>query len=334
MDKETLKMNNFLFRFPDYSEDEWIQLLDREDGCARRILTTQIQTLNLAKSINDKRVTPARLAWVNLWTKCISLLDGTYTALSGHSTFILDVLARVTIETFLHTLTIADPLQKLRNKSPQSSIDSSMKVYDDVAHRLCAYTAWSLLSDAKYTWESLQKQNLDMVWSPEPARSIILNPNKYENHKSLFGEINIDIDPVNLRVGRMQQEEEFKQRRKRLQAWLEHPDLITWHQKISELNHQIKPNTVSFFTLFKEDEKTIRKKMQNIGFGFGYLIYKKASSIIHGSTMEQMNSIARNKIYPALISDHEDMEKCAEVIHAHCLPIALFLQITRKRVWS
>jgi len=332
MSTSNYDIKNYSFVFPNFSEDDWIERINETDGFNKSLLITQIRLLNLIKSINDKQVTPARLAWVNLWTKCMSLLDATSAALTGNSTFILDVLGRISTETLLHALTIADPFFKSYDKKNKLVTDNSMKIVDKIVDRLCAYTAWALSADVNFIkWEFMKKANLDMIWDPEPARSIKYNSREYNKYKSIFGEITIDIDPVTLRIGRKKQEEELMFARKRIETWLNHPDLFEWQKTIREYNEQIKPNTVSFFALFNETEKTIRRKMQNIDLGIGYLNYKKASLLIHGSTIEQMNLINNNMIYQITPSSREDIEASAELVRSECNNIALCLEIFKRQ---
>ena len=70
MSTSNYDIKNYSFVFPNFSEDDWIERINETDGFNKSLLITQIRLLNLIKSINDKQVTPARLAWVNLWTKC------------------------------------------------------------------------------------------------------------------------------------------------------------------------------------------------------------------------------------------------------------------------
>jgi hypothetical protein len=332
MNESNFDIQNYSFVFPNFSEDDWMERINVTDGFNKSLLITQIRVLNLIKSINDKQVTPARLAWVNLWTKCMSLLDGTFAALAGESTFILEVLGRIVTETLLHTLTIADPIIKSQNEKKESIDDILFKNSNKIFDRLCAYTAWTLSSDVNFIkWEHMKKANLDMIWDPDPARSIKYNLQEYNKYREIFGDINIEIDSVSLKNGRKKQEEDLRLARKRIEIWLNHPDLFQWQQKIRKYNEQLKPNTVSFFTLFNEDEKTIRRKMQNIGFGIGYLQYKKASLLIHGSTIEQMNITNNNKIFPITPSSRGSMEASAELVRSECNSIALLLEIFRRQ---
>ncbi len=323
MTQLSYELNKYVFVIPEFSEQHWRKAIDEAEGFEKDLRITQIKTLNLLNNINDTEVTPARLAWMNLWTKCISQLDGMSALLLGNSAFMVEVLERIALETFLHALTICQPLKQVAGKSSETIVD-----------RLCAFTAWALSEDMKHTIEISHRSNLDMVWNPAPARDIKYHPQKREVFEKLFGEITIETDPVCLKVGRARQEAELRDQRRRLDTWLKTPELIVWLQKIQVITERVKPNAVSFFALMNEDDKSIRKRMKSLGIGFGYISYQKASMIIHGSTIEQLNLTQLNRIVPKISSTQEYLEMSAESVRTTCNNTAMLLALMQKHIWK
>lgn len=319
-------MKSFSFVIPEFVESDWREAIDEAEGFERELLIKRAQTVCLLREVKDNEVTPAKLAWMNLWTRCISILDGTQSALSGNSTFVLEVLERISTETFMHIHTILEPLTNPQSRSKETATD-----------RLNAYTAWTLGEDMRYITTMSHKSSLNTVWDPEPARGIKFHPKKSAAYEELFGEIKIDTDPVSLRVGRLNQEEDLRNCRRRLEAWLKHPDLVRWKEKIRLLEQpteSTKRRSVSFFEIFNITEKSLGVKMNQIGLGIGYLNYKKSSMLIHGSTIEQMNMTIANKIVPKVRADKTEIEANADLVCSLCHRTALYLNILVKQLWS
>lgn len=321
---KSFEMGSFSLVIPEFVESEWLEAIEEAEGFGKELLIKRAKTVSLVRDIKDNEVTPAKLAWMNLWIKCISTLDGVQSALYGNSTFVLEVLERISIETFMHIHTISEPLIKA-GSSKETVID-----------RLNAYAAWTLGEDIRYTKTISHKSSLDMVWDPDPARAIKYNPRKKAAYEALFGEISIDTDPVSLNIGRKSQEEELRNCHRRLDAWLKHPDLVRWKDRIRTLEQSLDPakrRSVSFFEIFNITEKSLGLKMNQIGLGIGYLRYKQASMLIHGSTIEQMNHMVSNKIVPRIGASKDEIELSADLVSSHCNRTALYLKIIAKHLW-
>ena len=319
-------MKSFSFVLPEFIESEWREAIDSAEAFSRELLIKKAQTMSLVKEIKDNDVTPAKLVWINLWTKCISILDGVQSAYSGNSVFLLEVLERISTETFMHINTICEPLMK-------SGISHSRETVID---RLNAYAAWTLGEDIRYTKTISHKSSLDMVWDPNPARGIKYHPKKRAAYEALFGEIIIDTDPISLKAGRKRQEEDLRNCHKRLDAWLKHPDLARWKERIRILEHSSEPGkrrSVTFFELFNITEKSLGTKMNQIGLGIGYLRYKQSSMLIHGSTIEQMNLTFSDKIIPRTGYDKDEVELSADLVCSNCHRTVLYLKIMAKHLW-
>jgi hypothetical protein len=318
-------LRSFTFVIPEFSEEDWREAVEGADGIEKLLLATQSQTVSLVKLIKDIAVTPARLAWVNLWTRCFSLIDGAYVAMSGNSTFAMEVLERIAIETFMHIHTIVEPIAKSGRNGEEMVID-----------RLNAYSAWTLGEDMRSAINLSQESSLNMVWDPSPARDIKNNPEKREAHEALFGEITIETDPDSLKAGRQQQQAELITLQRRLGAWLSHSDLARWKKKVRMIEtdpKRPKRMPVSFFELFNIDEKTMAKKMYGCGLGLGYIRYQQTSMLIHGTTIEQMNLTLADKIVPKIRARKDEVESSAESIRSSCNRTILYLAMTAKLLW-
>jgi len=312
-------MNSFSFVIPEFVESEWREAIDDAEGFSRELLIKKAEVVSLIREIKDNDVTPAKLAWMNFWTRCISTLDGVQSALSGNSSFLLEVLERISTEKFMQIYTICEPLTKTGSSSRETVID-----------RLNAYAAWTLGEDIRYLKTISHKSSLDMVSDRDPARGM------KAAYEALFGEISIDTDPVSLNAGRKRQKEELRNCHRRLDAWIKHPDLARWKEKIRILENQYestKRKSVSFYEIFNITEKSLGAKMNQIELGIGYLRYKQSSMLIHGSTIEQRNLTISNKIVPKIGADKDEMESSADIVCSHCHRTALYLGIIAKHLW-
>jgi hypothetical protein len=70
---------------PELWKQGWDDAIRKSEGVEQSIIIAQARAANLLKEIKDKTVTPQSLAWITLWTKCFSLLDGAYAAMSRNS---------------------------------------------------------------------------------------------------------------------------------------------------------------------------------------------------------------------------------------------------------
>lgn len=316
-------MNSFSFVIPEFIESDWREAIEATEGFERELLLCRAKVMSLRTLIKDQQVTPALLAWVNLWSKCLLILDGAQSAWSGNSSFTLDILGRIATENWLHVFTILECVKA-----------SASNVRERMNRCLCAYTAWTLSEDKRLNWELSKKQMLDMVWDPKPAQNIKYNPEALAFHEANFGKLTIDTDPVNLRIDRKKHEEQIRNERDRLDTWLRHPDLKEWITKIRDLTEAMKPQSVPFFALFNIEEKSIGKKMWKAGFGLEYHGYKQSSALIHGSTIEQLNLTMNDKVIPKTFVPDNDLDAKADIIRSTCIAAGLMLALIQKMVWA
>ncbi len=317
------EMKSFSFLIPEFVESDWRKAIEEVEGFERELLICRGRVMCLYTSIKDQQVTPALLAWTNLWSKCLSILDGAQSAWSGNSSFTLDILNRIATENWLHVYTIFE-----RDKTSASNDKERMH------GRLCAYTAWALTEDQQLNWELSKKQMLDMAWDPKPAQSIKYNPEALAFYEKYLGEMTTDTDSVSLRSAREKQEKQLRHERDRLNTWLLHSDLRKWTKKIGDLKKEMNQQFVPFFALFNIEEKNIGKKMRKAGFGLGYYCYRQSSALIHGSSIEQLNLTTDDKIIPKTFIRDNGLDAKADTILVSCNNTILLLAWIKKMVWD
>ena len=120
MNHKTINLEHMtLYIYPLWEKD-WNGAIQNAAGVEKTLLKIQAEVANLLRQVNDERVTFARLAWLNLWTKAFAALDGTVCALSKNSLYVLRMVARASFEQLLHTKSIIEPILKLYTDSEVS----------------------------------------------------------------------------------------------------------------------------------------------------------------------------------------------------------------------
>jgi hypothetical protein len=323
MSIDNLDLSSYSFIIPELWKQDWEDAVQRAEGVEKNIIVTQARAANLLKGIKDKTVTPYMLAWMNIWAKIFSLLDSVYAAMYRNSSFTLDILNRTAIETFLHAHVISEPFKHSKSTKNYRRI---------IIDRLCAYTAWTLLEDKSLLWESLKKQNLDMIWSPAPTNRIRGNPSFLEIYEAMHGRLDLESGSSWLRVERNKHENQLHKERNRIDKWLQHPQLSEWVENIGLLTRNSGKTSVSFFAIFDEDERSIRKRFISLNMGFAYVIYKRTSMLIHGSSMDQFVHISDTHIAPKFFSTQDEAESAAKDVCSVCNTVILLLALMQKQL--
>lgn len=330
-------LNLFKLEIPKLWEKEWSEAIHEAGEVEKELLIFQFRGVNLLKSIDVYQATPERLAWLSFWTKTFSSLDGAIIAQAKNSEFVLQALWRIVLELWLQITTILEPILEFHNpeKSPNISANTEQEAWDQVLDRLIAYTAWCLLNDIRLYNELIQNHNLEAVWNPNPAREIAKNPDNRKAFEAIFGPLKVEIDLDKLKQERNKQEEMAKEAIHRLEAWLEHPRLKLWYEKLNQVNNKKKRNPASFYALFdKNDEKT-RQKLKSLGMEFAYLSYKADSMLIHGSTIDQLLLVFdENKLMPKFVGSDNRVKISASSIGSMCNSIFVGLCLMQKLVWQ
>ena len=220
MNHKTINLEHMtLYIYPLWEKD-WNGAIQNAAGVEKTLLKIQAQAANLLRQVNDEKVTFARLAWLNLWTKAFAALDGTVCALSSKNPlYVLRMVARASFEQLLHTQSIIEPKKDREGESFK---------------RLEAYAAWCIWKDQDFYERRACPKTLDEVWDPNPAQQIAFDLKSLEAHEAIYGQLDITMDERELKKGRLRQQDEFQHRLHRIRTWLNHTDLKPWHEKLKE----------------------------------------------------------------------------------------------------
>jgi hypothetical protein len=237
----------------------------------------------------------------------------------------------------LQVMTILDPLSNM-GKKDASSKSETRDVLDDtqkakLAERMRAYTAWCLLNDLFYLKDLTNPMTLKHIWDPEPARSIKSDPEEYAKYAAYFGSIDNEIDERELKKWFLKQQDREMHRRRRIEAWLDHPDLTKWKTKLERLAKSGNPSP-SFFSLFNETERSICSRLRSLNLRFMYVDYIQSSLFIHGSSIETNLLFHENSFTPRTMNDRESVADITKSILSECMSILMGLKILQSALWE
>lgn len=153
--------------------------------------------------------------------------------------------------------------------------------------------------------------------------------NAYESvYGSLFVQSKQELD-----LQKQRQKDIAEQALQRINNWLSNPKLIPWIEKIKELKR--KGIKLSFYSLIDERVSDARKYLENLddNCGYGYLLFKEASNLIHGSTIEQLVVRGDTLISPKFTGGVEESELIAEYICSSSKGMLAILSLIQKDLW-
>lgn len=326
-----VSMDDLTLKIPELWKTDWKEIVDDSEGSAKQLLTFMARGAYLLKDINDLSVTPERLAWLSIWSKTYSVLSSALTALNRNSGYLLMILSRIATEMLLHTSAIMKKIlsiDELRSSNYRTKIlaTSEVEAWKDVEESLCAYAAWGLWNDWQLTREILDPKNLDQAWDPNPVHEIVKDPHERQAFEAIFGPLEVETKNE-LLVHRRNQEQILRKKEKRIQYWLSHQRLTIWFDKLQN------EKDLSFLELVDENEKTIRRQMKKFGIGFGYSLYREATMVVHGSTLEQFYHVSGTHLTPLVVKLKENAESKALNVAGNCNLILVSLYRMRERLW-
>jgi hypothetical protein len=306
-DLRGLKLN-----VPRLWEHDWETAIHAATGAESFLLNVEGRAAHLLKFIDDPSLNFERLAWVNLWTKSFSILEGARAAVHQESQYLLEILSRTSFELQLHVLTAseADPVDRLR-----------------------AYATWCLWNDRCFQKEFLDGRTLGGLWNPQPAKEIVNDPGARATYERLFGPLDIETDPKELRKGRFRQQNAEQFRLHRLESWLGHPDLRASRDRLASLTGGDEKKQVSFFALFNESERSVAQRLRSLEMRFLYLAYVKGSMFVHGSTLEHLFVMDEQSVTPRFTGARESVEDHAQFIGHACNTVLVQLRPMQTRLW-
>lgn len=300
---------------PPLWEKDWDNAIRNSEGIEQHLLKMQLSTVNLLHEINDLSFTFARLAWLNMWTKTFSILEGVLCASPKNSLYILNVLARAAFEQVLHLQTITEPINSDK----------------EILARLNAYAAWCLWNDKILYNQIVQKENLDGAWCLKPAKEIANNEESLKAFEALFGQLMEEIDEKKLDNGKLLQWTQAQLSINRIDGLLNHPDLSFWYEKLQKLTSK-KRRSVPFLDL-AGIKGGVWGCLKTLNLQFGYPIYSVLSMGIHGSSMEQFVSIEEDLAIPLFTATEDKFKLEAEVLTQQCKSILVLLALLVKLLW-
>ena len=336
MNPKVIDLEKLELWIPHLWEKDWGNAIHNASGIEKHLLIIQNRAVNLLSQITDKRVTFARLAWLNLWTKLFSTLEGVFCTIPKNSLYVLRMLGRASFEQALHAKTIKEPTIKEHTESKNSkkgkvSTDLIRNLEKRAVKRLEAYAAWCIWNDLNFYERLVSPEILDAAWDPEPAQQIFRNLERLEAYESVYGQLKVETDEKELKKGRLRQQDEGQHELYRLRKWLDHPDLKPWHEK---LKGGKKNNFMTFFTLVGEDQRGVPKTLNEFDLSFVYPLYSEGSMAIHGSSLYQFLNLDNKSAVPLLVGTDDEVTGKIEEIGGNCYQVIIVLYSLGRQIWS
>jgi hypothetical protein len=332
MNEKKYGLENSYFSIPRLWEKGWQEAINNASGTEKNILIIQKRASDLLKQINDKKITFSRLAWLNIWTRVFSILEGIFCALPKNSLYVLRLLGRTSFEMTLQIQSIMKPVlriqQTLEKENKKTIASSPLKNGEDESiKRLEAYAAYCIWNDCLYYDQLVNPENLKDVWNRKPAEQIYRDLNRLAAYEAIYGKLKVETNERELKKGRLRQQNEGLHRLHRLQTWLDHPDLKHWHNRLK------KDKLMTFFTLIGEKRTSVKRELNGNGLSFGYPVYSEGSMVIHGSTIDQFIHFCENSMTPLCIAADYEIADKAEEIGNNCNQVILLLYFLLKLIW-
>lgn len=332
MNPKDTDLDQLYFSIPRLWEKDWEGAISNASGVGKNILIIQKRAADLLNQINDKKVTFARLAWLNLWTKVFVTLEGIFCALPKNSLHVLHILGRASFEQTLQAQSIMEPVMRiysgLKKANEKIIVPSILKDREgESLKRLQAYVSWCIWNDCLFYEQIVNPQNLNTVWDAKPAKQIYRDSKRLEVYEAIYGQLKVELDERELKKGRLRQQDQGQHRLYRLRTWLDHPDLKPWHKKLK------KNKFMTFFTLVGETKTSVKKTLGGFDLSFGYPVYSEGSMAIHGSSVDQFIHFGNKSVIPLFIADDDEITEKAEEVGDNCNQVILILYMLIKLLW-
>lgn len=302
---------------PNLWDKDWESVIEESDESEKLIFQAQCRAANLLKNIQDHSFSFKRAAWLNLWTRLFNILEGTKAATSFNSELVLEILERMLFEYTIQVHTIAETNQ---------------------GDRLKAFSAWCLYNDYKYQESLLSPEIMDGIWDIEEEKDILENESKKQFHEKLFAPLFEDKLMTDYREAEKNKFSHKSQEYKkldRIEHWFNNDEIKPWIKKIKSLNNW----NPSFFQLFDKNQKSFFKRLKAMKFNdkdlkFAYIIYKRASMNIHGSSFHNPFTINPEMVFPNFTGSKNKITDIQKYIGKSCYDICVILTILRQYAWT
>jgi hypothetical protein len=305
-------LHRLTLNVPRLWDRDWQTAIKEASGADSFLLNVAGRAAHLLKLISDCSVTFERLAWLSIWTKSFSILEGARAAVFQNSQYLLELLSRTSFELALHALTVSEA---------------------DTVDRLRAYAAWCLWNDRHFQKEFVDPPTLKGIWNPQPAEDIMKDADERRLYEKLFGPLTVETDHKELRKGRLLQQNEEQFRLHRLENWLDHPDLRPWRDRLLNLAGTGGNRQISFFALFNETERSVARRLQSLDMRWLYLAYVKGSMFVHGSTLEHTFFLHEETLTPLFTGHDESVEDHAQLVGSMCNKVLVLLAFEQRTLW-
>ena len=327
MPVESYDIEESVINLPFFDNESWITAVEQATGLKQEILRIQYNTLLLLKDINDNKASFERLAWFNIWTREMLLLDSVIAASDHNSEFLLQILDRISFELMLHLHIILDTFVCVEKKNHAETRNTM------IVDRLRAYTTWCLWNDLGYLKDFTHHETLKHIWSPEPARGIMADSENYAEYVKYYGEIDTETDENVLKKGLFKQRDRGLHNKHRLQTWLDHKGLIKWKTKLEQLS-KFNNSSPSFFSLFDESEKSICNRLKTLNLRFMYVSYIQSSLLIHGSSLEANLRFHEKSFTLNTMKNEESSSGLTKSICGKCMTFLIGLKLLQDELWK
>jgi len=304
----------------------WEEAINVNQGETVKLLKVcKIQSEMLQKC-GSWPVTPETLTWMTLWTRNFNLLQGTISILESRvgiakagQEFTLRMLWRPAFELWV-TLNFI-----LNECAIMFSAHGPEK--QTLAHRMCAYLAWCLWNDKKFTNKLTQSERLDTLFGngkvPTHEAEQILN----QWMEFAWG----DEKAANAA------EDRKTKHRVRLNSLNKRNLLLKWlhHEKLRDFEDQIRnKKPLNYFVLVEPENKSLAYLISSSLVEAGFPAYQEASALIHGSTFIRHMELIDDHIFPSIAASDDVVQRQASHIRRSCNFNAMVIQAIQKRMES
>jgi len=332
MNPKDTDLEQLYFSIPRLWEEDWKGAINNASGVEKNIFIIQKRATDLLNQINDKRVTFARLAWLNLWTKIFSTWEVIICALPKNSLYVLRILGRASFEQTLQVQSIMEPVLRIHRgfekANKKTIVPSILKDREEEAlKRLEAYASWCIWNDCLFYKQIVNPKILNDVWDAKPVEQIYRDSKRLEAYEAIYGQLKMKIDERELKKGRLRQQDKGQHRLHHRRKWLDHPDLKPWHKKLK------KDKFMTFFTLVGETKTNVKKSLDGFDLSFGYPVYSEGSMAIHGSSVDQFIHFGSESVTPDFIGADDEMSEKAEEVGNNCNQVIIILYMLIKILW-
>jgi hypothetical protein len=291
-------------------QEEWAAAVEEVEAEEKGIVRVQSELARILRHADQREPQPELLAWLILWTRAFQSLDGLRGAVLRRSLLTCRVIERTLFETALHLMVIA--------QRPSSAGAQRGSSFDEESARLGlrSYLAWCLWNDAEEWRDFLRPEHLRELYDPGPARQYVREHGEAIQHLShLFADVETLTD-AEAEVERAEAEEAARKRLNLLDRWLSDSRLQHAVDRLrgNRSDSRRKPKRIwSFLELMNENEASVRKALEAQGSGYGYSIFSRTSSAVHGSSVESILWTNLPAVGPQIWASDADLR---ERVHA------------------